>query len=293
MNEEKKVDKDEAVTNKEVSIQENNAPPKIDYAKWTGIVATFLSIFLAFLTYRLDAERRNTEAQLEKFRKRQNELSANLEEIKGRVEIDYNFYFEGAGTTGKKIMASNSLNRVFPNEVYKQIVDQMQRGGWSDLNNLMRCVYGIYKDDPNYGAINSRQILYFEVSYNPSSDSKKTPAERLEITYRFKDFHSIPASGSLTRQFSFTELETDVNTWRTKTLEVGQLEAGNKVTIPIAHMVGPYVYSERVVMPIRISWYNSLLGKTEEKSLDSKSITSELDAKSQGSLLGNIGQSCQ
>lgn len=182
---------------------------------------------------------------------------------------------------------------MFPNEVYNQVVSQMKTGRWDSLNNLMRCVYGIYDANTNFGIINSRQILYLEIFYNPSSDSKKSPAEKLEITYRFKDFPSMPVSGSLTRQYSFKELESDVNNWPTKTVEVGQLKAGNKITIPIAHMVGPYVYSERLVIPNKIHWYNPLLKKSEEKSLNLKSMLPELDAKSQGSLLGNIGKSCQ
>ncbi|MDM9382576.1 hypothetical protein QUB80_17900 [Chlorogloeopsis sp. ULAP01] len=278
---------------KENGREANNAQQKPDYAKWFGIVATFLSIFLTFLTYKLDVERRNAETQLQKIKNRQDELSANLEEIRGRIDIDFNSYFEGAATTPKKFMESNSLNSMFPNEVYNQIVSQMKRGRWDSLNNLMRCVYGIYNDKPNFGIINSRQILYFEIFYNPSSDSKKSPAEQLEITYRFKDFPSIPISGSLTRQYSFKELESDVNNWQTKTVEVGQLKAGKKITIPVAHMVGPYVYSESVVIPMKIHWYNPLLKKSEEKSLNLKSMLSELDAKSQGSLLGNIGKSCQ
>lgn len=293
MSEEVKSTKDEVASDREASKQGSNSQQKTDYAKWIGIIATFLSIFLAFLTYRLEAERRNAEAQLEKSEKRREEISANLEEIRGKVEVDYNFYFEGAATTGKKIMESNTLSRIFPNEVYDQIVIQMKKGGWEELNNLMRCVYGVYHENPNYGAINSRQVLYFEIFYNPSPDSKKPPAEKLEITYNFKDFRPIPASGSLTRQFSFNELEAEVNTWQTKTVELGQLKAGNKITVPVAHMVGPYVYSERLVMPIKISWYNPLLKRNEEKSLDYKSVMSELGAKSEGFLLGNIGQSCQ
>lgn len=76
----------------------NNIQQKPDYAKWVGIFATFLTIFLTFLTYRLDADRRNAETQLQLVKNRQDELSANLEEIRGRIEIDSNFYFEGAAT---------------------------------------------------------------------------------------------------------------------------------------------------------------------------------------------------
>ena len=297
MSDEEKIEKSESAT-EEASTQGSHPQQKIDYAKWIGVVATFLSIFLAFLTYRLDAERRNAEAQLGGYKKRQEELAENLEEIRGRAEIVVNFYFEGAATAGKKFTGSNSLVRLYPNEVYNQLLNQMQRDKiqeekWEDLNNLMRCVYGIYRDDPKYGAINSRQILYFDISYNPPSDSKKPPAEKIEITYRFKDFKPFPARGSLTRQFSFKELNSDFSTWQSKTLEIEQLNAGSKVIIPLAHMIGPYTYSERLVIPTKISWYNPLLNRNEEKTLDVKNIMSDLDAKSQGSLLGNIGKSCQ
>ena len=293
MSDEVKNEKSEAETNKEVSTQGSSSNQKIDYIKWIGVGTTFLSIFLAFLTYRLDAESRNFEAQLEDSKKRQEELNTNLEEIRGRVEIDYNFYFEGAATTGKKFSESDNSSKLIPNEVYNQVLNQMQRGRWDDLRNLMRCVYGVYSDNPNYGIINSRQILYFEIFYNPSPDSKKPPAEKIKMTYRFRDFSPLPESGSLTRQFSFSELNGNFNTWQTETLEIGQLNAGSKVIIPTAHMVGPYTYSERLIIPTKISWYNPLLEKNEEKILDAELIMSELDAKSQGSLLGNIGRSCQ
>lgn len=293
MSNEKKTEQSKPATDSAAITPGNSSQPKIDYAKWMGIVATFLSIFLAFLTYGLNAERRTAEAKLEDSEQRQQELAANLEELRGRVDLDYNFYFEGAGTTGRKFMESNNLQRVFPNEVYGQVVNQMKRGKWDDLNNLMRCVYGVSPNDPQYGAVNSRQILYFEIFYNPSLDSKKPPAEKLEMAYRFKDFNPLPQQGSLRRQFSFNELNSNVNTWQTKTLAIGQLKAGSKVIIPIAHMVGPYTYSERLVIPTQIRWYNPLLKKNEAKPLDVNTIMSELDAKSQGSLLGNIGRSCQ
>ena len=292
MSNEEKSEQSEPEAHEEANTQESTFK-KVDYAKWIGVVATFLSIFLAFKTYGLDAERRSAEAELEDSKERQEELSANLEEIRGRVEIDYNFYFEGAATTGNKIMESTNTSRLFPNEVYSQVLNQMKRGRWDDLNNLMRCVYGVDPQNPNYGAINSRQILYFEIFYNPSSESRKPPVEDLSITYRFRDFSSLPEEGSLTRQFSFNELNADFNTWQTKTLEIGQLNAGSKIIIPIAHMIGPYTYSERLIIPTKISWYNPLLEKNEEQILDVNNIMSELDAKSQGSLLGNIGRSCR
>jgi hypothetical protein len=264
----------------------------VDYAKWIGMVATFLSIFLAFKTYGLDAQRRHAEAALEGSKKSQDRLSAKLEEIKGKVEIDSNFYFEGAATAANKFRESTSTRRLFTNEVYSQVLDQMKRGRWSDLNNLMRCVYGFDPRNPNSAVLNSRQILYFEIFYNPSSESRKPPAQKLAITYRYKDFSPLPEEGSLARQFSFNELNAQINTWQSKTLEIGDLKSNGKIIIPIAHMVGPYTFSERLIIPTKLSWYNPLLSKNEEQVISVANAMSELDAKSQGFLLGNTRRSC-
>jgi hypothetical protein len=137
MNEESQIDRDKAVTDKDVSNQGSSSQPKRDHAKWIGIATTFLSIFLAFLTYRLDADRRKAETQVDK--------------------------------------------------------------------------------------------------------------------------------------------------------KVEQLKAGNKVTIPIAHTVGP-VYSESLVIPMKVSWYNPLLKRQEEKSFDTEGMMSDLDAKYRGFLRGNVSQ---
>lgn len=273
------------------SAQERTSAP-IDFAKWIGIVATILSIFLAFKTYGLDAQRRKVEVALEGSIKNQNRLSTKLEEIKGRVEIDSNFYFEGAATAASKFMDSTSNRRLFTNEVYSQVLDQMKKGRWGDLNNLMRCVYGFDPRYPNSAVLNSRQILYFEVFYNPSPESRRPPAQKLAITYRYKDFSRLPEEGSLMKQFSFDELSTQINTWQSRTVEIWDLKPNSKVIIPIAHMVGPYTYSERLIIPTRLGWYNPLLSKNEEQVLSVVNAMSELDAKSQGSLLGNTRRSC-
>lgn len=291
MSNENKLEQNQPESHKESSTQ-GSSSKTVDYAKWIGIVATFLSVFLAFKTYGLDAERRNAEAALEGSKKSRDRLSEKLEEIKGRVEIDSNFYFEGAATTANKFRESTSTRRLVTNEVYRQVLNQMKKGRWSDLNNLMRCVYGFDPQNPNSAVLNSRQILYFEIFYNPSPESRKPPAQKLAITYRYKDFSPLPEEGSLTREFSFNELNAQINTWQSKTLEIGDLKPNGKIIIPIAHMVGPYTYSERLIIPARLSWHNPLLSMNEEQVISVANVMSELDAKSQGFLLGNIRRSC-
>jgi hypothetical protein len=289
MNEESQVDKEQAVTDKDVSNQGSSSQPKRDYAKWMGIATTFLSIFLAFLTYRLDAERRKAETQVENLENRQKELSVTLEEIRSTIDIDYNFYYEGAATFLDKKQLRNNSNRLLSNEVSSQILKQTRMQRWDSYNNLMRCVYGFFPDAPNFGMLGTREILYFEIAYNPYADSKKLPAEKVEIAYRIKDFPPIPQNGSLIFTSSFSELAKDVKIWKAGTLKVEQLKAGNKVTIPIAHMVGP-VYSESLVIPMKISWYNPLLKRQEEKSFDTEGMMSDLDARYRGFLRGNVSQ---
>ena len=58
------------------------------------------------------AKRRDAETQAEKLKIRQEELNANLEEIRARVDIDYNFYSEGAVTFFEKKQARNNSNRL-------------------------------------------------------------------------------------------------------------------------------------------------------------------------------------
>ncbi|MBD2255823.1 hypothetical protein [Nostoc parmelioides] len=284
MSEEPQIDKDKVATGKDSSTKESSSQQKRDYAKWMGVAATFLSIFLAFLTYKLDAERRNAE-------NRQGELNSRLEEIRARVDIDYNLYSEGAVTFLQKKQSRNNSNRLFSNEVSNQILKQTRMQRWDSYNNLMRCVYGYFPDAPKVGMLGTREIIYFEVSYNPSADSKKIPADAVEIAYRIKDFPRIPQDGSLTFKSSFAELTKDIKSWKTGTLKVEQLKAGNKITIPIAHMVGP-VHSESLVIPMKISWYNPLLNRKEEKSFDIEGMMSDLDARYRGFLRGNVKGSC-
>lgn len=291
MSEEPQVDtdKNKAVVDQDTGTRESSSSPKRDYVKWIGIGTTLLSVFLAFLTYNLDAKRRNAEEKTEELENRQKELNANLEEIRARVDIDYNFYYEGAVTFLSKKQARNDSNRLLSNEVSNQILKQTRMQRWDSYENLMRCVYGFFPDKPGFGMLGTREILYFEIAYNPSDDSKRPPAEKVEITYRIKDFPPIPQDGSLTFKTSFSELVKDVESWKIGTLNVEQLKAKTKVTIPIAHTVGP-VQSESLVVPTKISWYNPLLKREEKKSFDFEGMMSDLDARYRGFLRGNVSQ---
>jgi hypothetical protein len=101
------------------------------------------------------------------------------------------------------------------------------------------------------GVTAAHGVVLYRISNRGEQD-----AQQVVLSVKHADFSNEGERGDY-----IWELQTDG--WQEETIRLADLAPGQSVVIPLMHVLGTSTYFGRVVMPVKVEWYNPGLQKDE------------------------------
>jgi hypothetical protein len=105
------------------------------------------------------------------------------------------------------------------------------------------------------GVVSAHGVVLYRIFNRGEED-----AQQVKLTVKWTDF-----TNEGERSDYIWELQTDA--WHEETIRLADLVPGQSVIVPLAHILGSSTYFGRVIMPIKIEWYNPTLRQNESISV--------------------------
>lgn len=221
------------------------------YKKWTtifgavvAVASLLLNVWLGMSNLKLQKEKAAFDIQMSEIKLENERLDQLVRLRKMSVDLESR-YLVVSGMAVFKVKTSDPGN---PSDlgaiVQNRTLDDLNVwfDSWSVGRSLLEDMGGLKA---------THGVILYRISNRGEQD-----AQRVVLTIKWKDFSNDGEADNY-----IWDLETA--DWQEETVRLADLAPGQSVIVPLMHVLGTSKYFGRVVMPLKIEWYNPTLQKNE------------------------------
>lgn len=240
------------------------------YKKWTtifgavvAVASLLLNVWLGMSNLKLQQEKAAFDIQMSEIKLENERLDQLVRLRKMSVDLELR-YFVVSGMAVFRIEnfdpGDNSSGRsaIVQNKVMDDLSVWLDK--WKSGESLISAE----------GVTTVHGVILYRISNRSEQD-----AQQVVLTVKWKDFSNDGESDNY-----IWELQTA--DWQETTIRLADLAPGQSVIVPLAHTLGTSRYFGRVIMPVKVEWYNPTMQKNESVAAqgmapDDQWISSGLD----------------
>ena len=231
------------------------------YKKWVTILSAAVAIGSLLLNIWLGVSNLKLQQEKAVFEKNINEIKLENERLdqlvrlrKMSVDLESRYFV----VSGLALLKINSFDPGNPSGqramVQNKVLDDL--GIWLEAWSSGQSPVS----DAN-GVMTAHGVVLYRIFNRGEQD-----AQQVTLTIKWKDFSNEGDSAE-----SIWELQTDG--WQETTVRLADLVPGQNVIVPLAHILGTSTYFGRVIVPVKVEWYNPTLKQKE--SFESQGMAPE------------------